>query len=268
MQGAARSGSPRARPPARPAGTARRAGAGAADGPDRRRRGATTEATPTPDDGRAGRHGAAPADRGRGARRSHGSGGRRPSGREEAPDDRPAELELLLDRLVRDVPDYPQPGVVFKDITPLLADPAGFAAVSTRLVASIDRGTAPTQVVGMEARGFILAAPVAYRLGAGFVPVRKAGKLPRRDARAELRPGVRRGRRSRSTPRTLTRRCDRVLVVDDVLATGGTAAATIELIRRAGGDGRRASRPDRAGVPRRAGPAGGGPARCSAARRC
>ena len=102
-----------------------------------------------------------------------------------------------LDRLVLDVPDYPEPGVVFKDITPLLADHAGFAAVVGALAAGrpgrAGRHVVVDKVVGMEARGFILAAPVALALGAGFVPVRKAGKLPARDARRLLLAGVRRG---------------------------------------------------------------------------
>lgn len=140
-----------------------------------------------------------------------------------------------IERLVRDIPDFPQPGVVFKDITPLLADPDGFGAVVDGLAAA---GRGPTgevvvdKVVGMEARGFILAAPVALALGVGFVPVRKAGKLPGEthsvsyeleygEAVLELhRDGVARG--------------DRVLVVDDVLATGGTAGAARDLVERCG----------------------------------
>ena len=88
---------------------------------------------------------------------------------------RPVDLtQLIIDR-IRDVPDYPKPGVVFKDITPLLADHTAFAAVVDAIVAHYGRGTID-KVVGVEARGFILAAPVAYHFGAGFVPVRKKGK--------------------------------------------------------------------------------------------
>jgi len=132
-----------------------------------------------------------------------------------------------ITKLIRDVPDFPEPGVVFKDIMPLLADPAGLEAVVEALAAPW-RGRDVKMVAGIEARGFILAPPVALALGAGFMPVRKAGKLPgevisdtydleygsdtieiHRDA---LGPGV------------------RTLVIDDVLATGGTAAATARLI--------------------------------------
>jgi adenine phosphoribosyltransferase len=143
-----------------------------------------------------------------------------------------AGLEDYLDRLVRDVPDFPQPGVVFKDLTPLLADPDGFASVVDSLVAGA-RAVAPDVVVGIEARGFILAAPVAYLIGAGFVPARKPGKLPR-DTYTE-------GYDLEYGTQTLELHTDslvdgaRVLVVDDVLATGGTAAATSGLVSRAGG---------------------------------
>ncbi len=135
--------------------------------------------------------------------------------------------------LIRDVPDWPTPGVLFKDITPLLADGAALAAVVEHL-AGVARALGGVDLVaGMEARGFILGAPVATAHGAGFVPVRKAGKLPGpslaasysleyADAAIELHhstiaPGA------------------RVLVLDDVLATGGTAAATADLVERAGG---------------------------------
>ncbi len=138
----------------------------------------------------------------------------------------------LLDRYVRDVPDYPKPGVLFKDISPLLGDPAAFRAAIDGLVGDQLEGSVD-KVVGMEARGFILAAPVAYRLGAGFVPVRKAGKLPaatfEQSYALEYGDAVLQVHQDAFTPG------DRVLIVDDVLATGGTAAATVELVRRAGG---------------------------------
>lgn len=138
----------------------------------------------------------------------------------------------LITELIRDVPDFPKPGVVFKDITPLLASPTGFAAAIEELVR-----IAPPDidvVLGMEARGFIFAAPVALALGAGFVPVRKPGKLPS-DVYSEsfsLEYGE----------ETLTVHTDavlpgaRVLVIDDVLATGGTIGATANLVHRLGAE--------------------------------
>ncbi|MDH2427392.1 adenine phosphoribosyltransferase [Sphaerisporangium sp. TRM90804] len=135
--------------------------------------------------------------------------------------------ELILD-LIRDVPDYPKPGIVFKDITPLLADHAAFSAVIDALAEGLD----VDKVVGIEARGFILAAPVALRAGAGFVPIRKKGKLPAAtfDASYDLEYGsaVIEVHRDAFAPG------ERVLVVDDVLATGGTARAAVELVNRAG----------------------------------
>ncbi|MFI9357851.1 adenine phosphoribosyltransferase [Streptomyces lydicus] len=145
----------------------------------------------------------------------------------------PAALRELLLSKITDVPDYPQPGVVFKDITPLLADPAAFGALTDAFAELCDRHRVD-KIVGLEARGFILAAPAAVRAGVGFIPVRKAGKLPGTtlcqayeleygSAEIEihadaLAPG------------------DRVLVIDDVLATGGTADASLQLIRRAGAE--------------------------------
>jgi adenine phosphoribosyltransferase len=141
------------------------------------------------------------------------------------------ELAKLITTLVRDVPDYPQPGVVFKDITPLLADGPAFAAVIEALAATygpVDK------VAGIEARGFILAAPVACRLGAGFVPIRKQGKLPGATFAQDydLEYGT-------ATIEVLTDAfapSDRVLVIDDVLATGGTARASADLVRRTGAE--------------------------------
>ena len=132
--------------------------------------------------------------------------------------------------LVRDVPDYPTPGVVFKDITPLLGDGPAFAAV----VAPHGASRRPTVdlVVGMEARGFILGAPVAVELGVGFVPVRKAGKLPRETLSGAY--DLEYGSAVLEVHRDAMARGARVLVVDDVLATGGTAAATVELLEQAG----------------------------------
>jgi adenine phosphoribosyltransferase len=143
----------------------------------------------------------------------------------------PVEIAAVLRRLVRDVPDYPQPGVVFKDITPLLADAAGFAGTVAALAAGHER---IDKVAGIEARGFILAAPVAYRLGVGFVPVRKRGKLPgpTRAESYELEYGT----ASVEVHVDAFEPGERVLMIDDVLATGGTARATAQLIRRSGAE--------------------------------
>lgn len=138
----------------------------------------------------------------------------------------------LIASLIRDVHDFPKPGITFKDITPLLASPEGLRATIEGLIE-----TAPEHidmVVGMEARGFIFAAPVALELNAGFVPVRKPGKLPRRTFSESftLEYGT----------ETLTVHTDaikpgaRVLVIDDVLATGGTVAATAGLLRQLGAE--------------------------------
>ncbi len=139
------------------------------------------------------------------------------------------ELTRLVTSRVRDIPDYPQLGVVFKDITPQLADGTAFSAVIDGLAAlygPVDK------VAGIEARGFILAAPVACRLGAGFVPIRKKGKLPGVTFAEdyELEYGT-------ATLEILTDAfapSDRVLVIDDVLATGGTAQASVNLVQRFG----------------------------------
>ncbi|AZM63326.1 MULTISPECIES: adenine phosphoribosyltransferase [unclassified Streptomyces] len=139
---------------------------------------------------------------------------------------------LLLSR-IRDVADYPEPGVMFKDITPLLADPDAFTALSEAL-AGIARSTGATKVVGLEARGFILGAPVAVRAGLGFIPVRKAGKLPGATLRQAY--DLEYGSAEIEVHAEDLSAGDRILVVDDVLATGGTAEASIQLIRRAGAD--------------------------------
>jgi adenine phosphoribosyltransferase len=138
--------------------------------------------------------------------------------------------------LVADVPDFPEPGIVFKDITPLLAHPEGFAAVVDALAAAgrtPEGASAVDKVVGMEARGFIFAAPVALALGAGFVPVRKAGKLPR-DTHA-VSYALEYGEATLELHRDAVAPGERVLLVDDVLATGGTIAATRELVESCGG---------------------------------
>jgi adenine phosphoribosyltransferase len=142
-----------------------------------------------------------------------------------------ADFGRLLAAGIRDVPDYPQPGVLFKDITPLLADPASFAAVIARL----GTGFGPvSKITGIEARGFILAAPVACRLGAGFVPVRKQGKLP--SATYAQSYELEYGTATIEVHTDAFAPGERVLIVDDVLATGGTARAAVELVRRAGAE--------------------------------
>ena len=134
--------------------------------------------------------------------------------------------------LIRDVPDFPQPGIVFKDITPLLADENAFSSVIDLIVVHYGRGNID-KVVGIEARGFILAAPVAYHFGAGIIPVRKAGKLPSETLGEEY--ALEYGTASLEIHRDAVRPGERVLVVDDVLATGGTAAAAASLVERIGG---------------------------------
>ncbi len=144
-------------------------------------------------------------------------------------------IEASIERvrgLIRDIPDFPQPGIVFKDITPLLADEAGFSSVIDMIVVHYGRGNID-KVVGIEARGFILASPVAYHFGAGFVPVRKAGKLPWETEAEQYE--LEYGTETLEIHRDALRPGERVLIVDDVLATGGTAAATAQLVERLGG---------------------------------
>ncbi|MCL2542217.1 MAG: adenine phosphoribosyltransferase [Nocardioidaceae bacterium] len=141
----------------------------------------------------------------------------------------------VLERLVRDVPDFPEPGVLFKDIMPLLADHEGLRTVVDAL-AAVGRDHAGEvvvdKVIGMESRGFILGAPVALALGVGFVPARKPGKLP--GERLSVSYALEYGEATLEIQKDALQQGERVLVVDDVLATGGTAAATAELVRRAG----------------------------------
>jgi len=139
------------------------------------------------------------------------------------------EVSRLIAARIRDVPDYPQPGVVFKDITPLLADGAAFRAVIGVLAETygpVDK------VAGIEARGFILAAPVAARLGSGFIPIRKKGKLPAATYAQDYQ--LEYGTATLEVHKDAFRESDRVLIIDDVLATGGTARATVDLVNRAG----------------------------------
>ena len=140
-------------------------------------------------------------------------------------------LELLRSR-VRDVSDFPQPGIVFKDITPLLADPVTLSTIIDEIVVGLGRGTVD-KVVGIEARGFIVAAPVAYHMAAGFVPIRKRGKLPwqTEDVSYQLEYG----QETIEIHADAIASGERVAIVDDVLATGGTASAAARLVERLGG---------------------------------
>lgn len=142
-----------------------------------------------------------------------------------------AIADLVASRVI-DVPDFPQPGIVFKDLSPLFADPYAFRRVVEAVVKSQgpDRWDA---VAGIEARGFLLAAPVAYVAGAGLVLVRKAGKLPRATHAATY--ALEYGEATVEIHQDAVAAGQRVLVVDDVLATGGTVRATVDLLQRAGG---------------------------------
>ncbi len=135
-------------------------------------------------------------------------------------------------RAIRDVPDFPKPGILFKDITPVLLDPALFKRVTDAL-ADAYAADRITRVVAIESRGFILGAPVALRLGAGLVPMRKPGKLPAERAREDY--ALEYGTDALEVHADALGRDARVLVVDDVLATGGTAAAACRLVERVGG---------------------------------
>jgi adenine phosphoribosyltransferase len=140
---------------------------------------------------------------------------------------------LGLKAHIRDIPDFPKPGVTFKDITPLLADPTAFGRVIDALAQPFaDAGV--DKVLGIEARGFIPGAPVAYRLQAGFVPVRKAGKLPFEIEREEYE--LEYGTDLLEVHKDALGPGERVLIVDDVIATGGTATATVALARRLGAE--------------------------------
>jgi adenine phosphoribosyltransferase len=141
------------------------------------------------------------------------------------------DIAELISARIRDVADYPQPGVVFKDITPLLADGAAFAAVVSALASGHD---GVDKVAGIEARGFILAAPVAIALRAGLVPVRKQGKLPGPTYAQSY--DLEYGSATVEVHQDAFAPGERVLIVDDVLATGGTGSATVELVRKAGAE--------------------------------
>ena len=133
--------------------------------------------------------------------------------------------------LIVSIPDYPEPGVIFKDITPLFADDQGMAAAIDDIADHfINKGI--TKVVGAEARGFLVGAPVAYRLNAGFVPARKPGKLPREVYSQTY--ALEYGTDELQIHKDALTPDDRVLIVDDLVATGGTAVATAELVEKSG----------------------------------
>ena len=141
-------------------------------------------------------------------------------------------LDDALRKFIRDVPDFPQPGIVFKDITPLLADKATFKLV-VDTVCSRWVQAAPDLVAAIEARGFIPGGAVARALGAGFVPIRKPGKLPWKTVSQDYQ--LEYGTDQLQVHEDAVKPGQTVLIVDDVLATGGTAAAAVELIRKLGG---------------------------------
>jgi adenine phosphoribosyltransferase len=133
--------------------------------------------------------------------------------------------------LIAEIPDYPLPGVVFKDVTPISGDPAATNWVNTQIAKHFSE-TKLTRIVGVEARGFILGASLATHMDLGFVPIRKSGKLPRATFRADYE--LEYGADSIEIHQDALTKSDRVLIVDDVLATGGTACAAIDLIRECG----------------------------------
>ncbi len=138
-----------------------------------------------------------------------------------------------LTSLIRDIPDFPEPGVVFKDITPVLADgPALGSLIDALTEPFLDSGI--SKVAGIEARGFTLATPIADRLGAGFIPVRKPGKLPWETVREDYQ--LEYGSDALEIHRDAAHSGERILLVDDVIATGGTAAAAIKLLRGIGAE--------------------------------
>jgi adenine phosphoribosyltransferase len=135
--------------------------------------------------------------------------------------------------LIRDIPDFPEPGIVFKDITPVLGDGPAFSRLIDALVEP-HLGKEISKVVGIEARGFTLATPVAIHLGAGFIPVRKPGKLPHETLREDY--SLEYGTDALEVHKDAVVEGEKVLIIDDVIATGGTAAASVRLLRGLGAD--------------------------------
>ncbi|MFI5277940.1 MAG: adenine phosphoribosyltransferase [Ktedonobacterales bacterium] len=143
------------------------------------------------------------------------------------------ERERWLKGLIRDLPDFPQPGILFRDITPLLQDAAALR-FSLETLAERYRGAQIGKVVGIESRGFLLGAPLAYLLGVGFTPVRKQGKLPAETMTVEY--SLEYGSATLEIHGDALRPGERALIVDDLLATGGTVAATVKLARQLGAE--------------------------------
>ena len=141
--------------------------------------------------------------------------------------------EETLKELIRDVPDYPADGILFRDITPVLQDAAAFREVVCAMAEKVKR-MKPDVIVGIESRGFILGAPIALELGLGFVPVRKLGKLPAETVRAEY--ALEYGTNTVEIHKDAIEPGQRVAIVDDLLATGGTAAASVQLAEELGGE--------------------------------
>lgn len=146
--------------------------------------------------------------------------------------DRKESLKMELKDYIRDVPDFPKPGILFKDITPLLKNPAAFRH-AIGLLAERYRKNLPDKIVGIESRGFIFAAALAYELGTGMVPVRKVGKLPAKTVKAHY--DLEYGTDCVEIHEDAIDKGDRVLVIDDLIATGGTLAATCGLVELVGG---------------------------------
>lgn len=140
------------------------------------------------------------------------------------------QIEQAL-QLIRDVPDFPKPGILFKDITPLLSNGEAFSCVTEKFASFAQSSTV---IAGIEARGFIFASAVATNLGAGFVPIRKAGKLPYESISAQY--GLEYGQDELEIHKDAVKTGSKVLLIDDVLATGGTIAAAVDLINRIGGE--------------------------------
>lgn len=138
-----------------------------------------------------------------------------------------------LKTYIRDIPDFPKPGILFKDITPLLLDPVGFRAAIDRLVDRY-RGQRISKIVAIESRGFVFAGPLSYELQAGFIPLRKEGKLPYETIAESY--FLEYGEAALEIHKDAIEKGERVLVFDDLLATGGTAEASVSLVQKLGGE--------------------------------